>query len=175
MHLVHNKQSSEFNRLESHAIRFNSGTFTLPDSSPLGRLFVQDELLWVDVVEVPFEALALDPLLDGLPVGHVANVLDDGGVPVEVLPVHVEEALVVVHPDLGHARGVDAVGVLGDEVGVPRAEYVAHVRAGHVLHAAAAPPGAKRELCRSIVRTVTIFYSDAIRNLETCHRKQKAA
>ena len=144
--LVHNKQSSELNRLDE--VRFRSGT--LPDSSPLGRLFVQDELLWVDVVEVPFEALALEPLLDGLPVGHVANVLDDGGVPVEVLPVHVEEALVVVHPDLGHARGVDAVGVLGDEVGVPRAEYVAHVRAGHVLHAAAASPGAKRELCRSI-------------------------
>ena len=30
--------------------------------------------------------------------------------------MHVEEALVVVHPDLCHARRVDAVRVLWDEV-----------------------------------------------------------
>ena len=63
------------------------------------------------------------------------------------LSVHVEESLVVVHPDLCHARRVDAVRVLGDEVGVPRPEDVAHVRARHVLHAAAATPRAERELC----------------------------
>ena len=66
------------------------------------------------------------------------------------LSVHVEESLVVVHPDLCHARRVDAVRVLGDEVGVPRPEDVAHVRARHVLHAAAATPRAERELCRYI-------------------------
>ena len=63
------------------------------------------------------------------------------------LSVHVEEPLVVVHPDFRHARRVDSVRVLGDEVGVPRTENVADVRAGHVLHAAAASPRAEGEFC----------------------------
>ena len=59
----------------------------LPDSAPHGGLLVEDELLRVDVVEVPLEALALQPLLDGLALGDVAYVLDDGGVAIKVLQV----------------------------------------------------------------------------------------
>ena len=62
----------------------------LPDSAPHGGLLVEDELLRVDVVEVPLETLALQPLLDGLALGDVADVLDDGGVAIEVLPADID-------------------------------------------------------------------------------------
>ncbi len=68
---------------------------------------VEDVLLRVDGVEVPLEGPALLVLLELEPLGHVANVHRE-----QVRAVHVEEALVVAHPDLHGAGGVDAVGVL---------------------------------------------------------------
>ena len=41
--------------------------------------------------------------------------------------------------------GVDAMGVVGNEVGVEGAEDVAHVAAGVDLHAAAAPAEANKK------------------------------
>ena len=45
----------------------------------------------------------------------------------DAIPVHVEEPLVLVHPDLGHASRVDPVRVVGDEVRVERTEDVTDV------------------------------------------------
>ena len=41
--------------------------------------------------------------------------------------MHVEEPLVVVHPDLGHTSRVDPVRVVGDEVWVEWTEDVTNV------------------------------------------------
>lgn len=84
-----------------------------PDPPPGNAHLVEDELVRVDVVQEPLEAVALEPVDDGPPLGQVADVRLE-----QVVPVHVEEALVVVHPDLGHPGRVDPVGVVGDEVGV---------------------------------------------------------
>ena len=43
------------------------------------------------------------------------------------IPVHVEEPLVVVHPDLGHTSRVDPMRVVGDEVWVEWTEDVTNV------------------------------------------------
>ena len=60
----------------------------------------------------------------------------------QVGPVHVEEPLEVLHPDLDRPGGVDAVRVLvaGEGVGVEAAEDVAHPAAGHYLQRPAAHP-----------------------------------
>ena len=43
------------------------------------------------------------------------------------IPVHVEEPLVVVHPDLGHTSRVDPMRVVGDEVWMEWTEDVTNV------------------------------------------------
>ena len=48
-------------------------------------------------------------------------------IPYHLIPVHVEEPLVLVHPDLGHASRVDPMRVVGDEVRVERTEDVTDV------------------------------------------------
>ena len=48
-------------------------------------------------------------------------------IPYHHIPVHVEEPLVLVHPDLGHASRVDPVRVVGDEVRVEWTKDVANV------------------------------------------------
>ena len=60
--------------------------------------------------------------------------------------MHVEKSLEVVHPDLGHPGGVDAVTVVGDVVRMERSEDVADMTAGMDLHAAATPPHPEGEL-----------------------------
>lgn len=57
-------------------------------------------------------------------------------------PVQVEEALVVVHPSLGHTCSVEAVGVLvaRERVGVEGAEDVAHSGARDGLQRASTHP-----------------------------------
>ena len=61
----------------------------------------------------PLERLALQPLLEGVPVVELADLGLE-----EVGPVHVEEPLVVVHPHLHRPRSVDAVRVLNGELEV---------------------------------------------------------
>ena len=48
--------------------------------------------------------------------------------------MHVEEPLVVVHPDLGHASSVDPVRVVGDEVRVEWTKDVADVAGEQSLY-----------------------------------------
>ena len=48
-------------------------------------------------------------------------------IPYHLIPVHVEEPLVLVHPDLSHPGRVDPVGVVGDEIRVERTEDVTDV------------------------------------------------
>lgn len=59
-------------------------------------------------------------------------------------PVHVEEALVVVHPHFGHPGRVNAMTVLWNEVRMEVSEDVTHVTARDVLHGASATPGTER-------------------------------
>ena len=56
---------------------------------------------------IPLEGLALQPLLERVPVVQLADL----GLQ-QVGPVHVEEPLVLVHPHLHRPRGVDPVRVL---------------------------------------------------------------
>ena len=66
------------------------------DPAPGHGLLVHDELVGVDVLQEPLEGLALEAVHDGPPGRQVPDVRLQ-----QVLPVHVEEPLVVVHPHLG--------------------------------------------------------------------------
>ena len=66
----------------------------------------------------------------------------------QVRPVHVEEPLVLLHPDLDGPGGVDTVRVLvpGESVGVEAPEDVADPAAGDGLQDAPALPDPERHL-----------------------------
>ena len=57
-----------------------------------------------------------------------------------MVPVHVEEPLVFIHPDLGHACSVDTMAVVGYVVWVERSEDMTNMTAGVDLHASSTPP-----------------------------------
>ena len=104
-------------------------------SAPGYGLLVHDELVGVDRLQEPPEGLAAKSVLDGVPLAQIAYIL-----PLEVRPVHVEEPLELVHPDLGHPGGVEAVTVLRNVIGMERSEDVANVTARMVLHTTSTAP-----------------------------------
>ena len=106
-----------------------------PEPAPGNGLLVHDELVGVDGLQEPPEGLAPEPVLDGVPLTQVAHVL-----PLEVRPVHVEEPLEVVHPDLGHPGGVEAVTVLGNVIRMEWSEDVTNMTTRMVLHTASTAP-----------------------------------
>ena len=110
-------------------------TASSSEPAPGNGLLVHDELVGVDRLQKPPEGLAAKPVLDGVPLAQVTHVLS-----LEVRPVHVEEPFEVIHPDLGHPGGVEAVTVLGNVIGMEGSEDVADVTAGMVLHTASAAP-----------------------------------
>ena len=83
---------------------------------------VQDEFLWVDMVQVPFERFAMLFLFENHSIGHIAHLGVD-----QVGSVHVKEPFVVVHPDLNGSGRVDAMSVfvVRKRIGMERAEDVA--------------------------------------------------
>lgn len=94
--------------------------------------------LWVDVLQVPAEALAVQPLAQLLPGAGVA------AVHLERLHVDREvEVLPLVQPDVREPRVVvvhDAAGAARKRVRRRLAEHVADVRAGRDLQRASAHP-----------------------------------
>ena len=106
-----------------------------PEPAPGDGLLVHDELVGVDRLQEPSERFAAKSVLDGVPLAQIAHILS-----LEVRPVHVEEPLEVVHPDLGHPGGVEAVTVLGNVIRMERSEDVANMTTRMVLHTASTTP-----------------------------------
>lgn len=106
--------------IQTH-LKFRSGLSVSED------VFVRNELLGVDVLQVPPEGLAPQLLAELFAMGQVTHY----GVVFQARLVHEEEPLVVVHPHVGQSGCVDTVGVLvvREGVGVELPEDVAHPRA----------------------------------------------
>lgn len=110
-----------------------------------GRVEVGDEHLGVDVLQVPREVLAVQPLPQPAPFCNVTIRLLSGHLCSLLVPP-VEDLLVVIHPDLGQADLVpgDDLRALGEGVGALGAEDVAHNGAGDDLQLTPTLPDPER-------------------------------
>ena len=104
------------------------------------HILVGNELLGIDVVQVPLEAGAVESLAQRDALGDVAMI---GAL--ELATMHVVQPLVVVHPDLGETHAIVAVDVqfaflARHVVRMTRPEDMTHVTAWNELQRASAHP-----------------------------------
>lgn len=97
-----------------------------------------------DIVQVPLETFALQ-LLPQLPLlGEVAHIQP---LVYEVIPVAIEEFLVLIKPDLSNPHQIPfhrLHAVLGEGVGIVISEYVAHSGTGNDLDFTTTHPDLER-------------------------------